>query len=73
MSTGIRIEFKVKKSVRMAVLYLRVFEKEEGLTKLTSLSEINPNKMLVTADVTITAYCTPCSIYMPFKLSPQAA
>jgi hypothetical protein len=62
MSTGIKIEFKVKKIVSIAVLYLRVLEKETGLTKLTNLSEINPNIMLITAEVIITAYCIACSI-----------
>jgi hypothetical protein len=53
-------ELRVKKSVRMAVLYLRVAEKEAGRTKLMSFSEIRLKRMLVTEEVMMTAYWIAC-------------
>lgn len=53
-------ELRVKKSVRIAVLYLRVAEKEEGRTKLMSFSEMRVKSMLVTEDVMMTTYWIAC-------------
>ena len=67
MRTGISIELRVKKIVRIAVLYLRVADKEDGLIKLTKRSDISPKRMLVTEDVMITAYWIDCSMYMSLR------
>ncbi len=67
MRTGISIELRVKKIVRIAVLYLRVADKEDGLIKLTKRSDISPKRMLVTEDVMITAYWIVCSTYMSLR------
>ena len=67
MRTGISIELRVKKIVRIAVLYLRVADKEDGLIKLTKRSDISPKRMLVTEDVMITAYWIDCSMYISLR------
>ena len=56
MRMGIRTELRVQNSVSIAVLYLRVAEKDSGLTKLMSFSEISVKSTLVTDEVMMTTY-----------------
>ena len=60
MSTGMSRELRVKKRVRIAVLYLRVAENEEGRTKLMSFSEMRVKSTLVTEEVMMTTYWIAC-------------
>ena len=60
MSMGISKELRVKKRVRIAVLYLRVAENEEGRTKLMSFSEMRAKSTLVTEEVMMTTYWIAC-------------
>ena len=60
MSMGISKELRVKKRVRIAVLYLRVAENEEGRTKLMSFSEMRVKSTLVTEEVMMTTYWIAC-------------
>ena len=53
-------ELRVKKRVRIAVLYLRVAENEEGRTKLMSFSEMRVKSTLVTEEVMMTTYWIAC-------------
>jgi len=48
----------------MPVLVIRAEDKLMGLTQLTSLSTVRPNRKLVNAATMMTTYCMACYTYI---------